>query len=73
MTLFTIAAMPKEYIRLHLELAIIRECDKLLVEEIAKLPPGKMRRRMWKAFNEIPCYISNGSSEVLVGLGELEG
>lgn len=59
----------KEYIHLHLEHAVIKECERILAEEIATLPPGQMRQRMWAAFKEAPCYIANGGAKILMELG----
>ena len=58
----------KEYIHLCLEHAVIKECERVLAEEIAVLPPGKMRNRMLEAFEITPCFIANGGAKILARL-----
>lgn len=53
----------KAYITQHLKMAAILESDRIVREEIATMSNEETQRRMWEAFKQEPCPISNGGSQ----------
>ncbi len=58
----------KRHITMHLKTAAISEMDRIVTDEILGIATGEMQRRMWEAFKQEPCPISNGGTQAVMEL-----